>query len=110
TPPSSPAPLPTPTVVTHTTWELKVQDAPEAPRDLRVSREGSRDGHCDLAALLHPTHPSPTMSSTSSLRRIRVVAVNSVGESPSSEPLTLRTEGEAPSAAPVKVRAVGRGS
>lgn len=36
-----------------------------------------------------------------------MVAVNSVGESPSSEPLTLRTEGEAPSAAPVKVRAVG---
>ncbi|XP_071527560.1 cell adhesion molecule Dscam2-like isoform X6 [Panulirus ornatus] len=119
--------------------ELKVQDVPEAPRDLRVTREGSRSATVTWAAPPSPNTPithyilhlkSQTGSwdgvnvrqmraeggSTSAVLndlmpakvyQVRVVAVNSVGESPSSEPLTLRTEGEAPSAAPINVRAVG---
>ncbi|XP_037800321.1 Down syndrome cell adhesion molecule-like protein Dscam2 [Penaeus monodon] len=119
--------------------ELKVQDVPEAPRDLRVTREGSRSVTVTWAAPPSPNTPithyvihlkTQTVSwesnsvrqlrtegsSTSAVLedllpakvfQVRVVAVNSVGESPSSEPLSLRTDGEAPSAAPVTVRAVG---
>ncbi|KAK7069520.1 Protein sidekick-2 [Halocaridina rubra] len=82
--------------------ELKVQDAPEAPRDLRVTREGSRSVTVTWAA-----PPSPNAAITHYSVHVRVVAVNSVGDSPSSEPLTFRTEGEAPSASPLSVRAVG---
>ncbi|KAG7165542.1 Down syndrome cell adhesion molecule-like protein 2-like 10, partial [Homarus americanus] len=119
--------------------ELKVQDVPEAPRDLRVSREASRSATVTWAAppspntpithyILHLKSQTATWDGVSvrqlqaeggstsvvlndllpaKVYQVRVVAVNSVGESPSSEPLTLRTEGEAPSAAPINVQAVG---
>ncbi|XP_068213179.1 cell adhesion molecule Dscam2-like isoform X2 [Palaemon carinicauda] len=119
--------------------ELKVQDAPEAPRDLRVTREGSRSATVTWAAPPSPNAPITHYSvhlktqtaswddvSVRQLRaegsgtsvvlkdllpakvyQVRVVAVNSVGDSPPSEPLTLRTQGEAPSAPPLNVKAIG---
>ncbi|ROT77750.1 Down syndrome cell adhesion molecule isoform, partial [Penaeus vannamei] len=111
--------------------ELKVQDVPEAPRDLRVTREGSRSVTVTWAAPPSPNTPithyvihlkTQTVSwESNSVRQLRTegsstsavledllpAKVFQRGESPSSEPLSLRTDGEAPSAAPVTVRAVG---
>lgn len=40
-----------------------------------------------------------------SIKQVRVIALNSVGSSPPSEPLAIRTQGEAPSGAPRSLRA-----